>query len=257
MKKFNTPSEAYMGVLDDVWNNYNFVSTPRGLEVREILNYSFEVSNPSSAAIKTRSDKRNKVIAEYHKKETDLYLSGSNKVEDFATASTFWNNIANPDGTINSAYGYLLWKNKSCFNKDFSSASEAVSPWEWAKQSLLTDKHTRQAIIRFNLPEHCWEGNKDFPCTLTGTFHIRENKLYLSMVMRSTDLTRGLVYDLPFFILLQEMMLDELKAKYPDLTLGSYYHLSHSMHVYSRDIDKVNDMLDIEDTDCPTTDGMF
>lgn len=259
--------DAYLGTLRDIYFNYDFKAAPRGIPVRECLDYSFTISNPSADTILTKDPERNKVIASYTAKETELYDSCSNKVEDFAKASKFWEKLACPDGTVNSAYGYLIWKNKSHGNHDFEMTAQGKdpgrpsgptgrwdnfiaekdgcyrTPWEWAKESLIADKDSRQAIIRFSLPSHQWKGNKDQTCTMHGNFLIREDKLFLSIVMRSNDLVLGLVYDLPWFISLMDKMIEELKPYYPNLTKGDYTHTVHSLHIYERDEEKVLKML--------------
>lgn len=250
-KTYANIHDAYLGTLRDIYFNYDFKAAPRGIPVRECLDYSFTISNPSADTIVTKDAERNKVIASYTAKETELYDSCTNKVEDFAKASKFWNQIANRDGTVNSAYGYLIWKKKSHGNPNYSHPElpliqydEAkITPWQWAKESLIADKDTRQAILRFSLPEHQWKGNKDQTCTMHGNFLIREDKLFLSIVMRSNDLVLGLVYDLPWFISLMDKMVEELKPYYPNLTKGDYTHTVHSLHIYERDEEKVLKML--------------
>lgn len=232
--------EAYSGVLKDVYFNPDYRAAPRGLPIREKVDYSFTVLNPTSESIKTADAERNNVIADYTGKEFNLYDSGTNAASEFAKASKFWSKLSNPDGTINSAYGFLLWKNYSC-TSNFSN--RAMTPWEWAKESLLADKDTRQAILRFNLPEHCWIGNKDFTCTLTGNFLIRNDKLLLTMVMRSNDVVYGLAYDLPWFCCLMDKMLEELKPTYPNLQKGTYTHFAHSMHAYEKDAEVIQKMI--------------
>lgn len=250
--------ETYMGALTEVWFSPEFTSAPRGIPVREVMDYSFTILNPTAEPIITKDSKRNEIIAAYTAKETELYDSCTDRVEDFAKASKFWEKIANPDGTINSAYGYLIWKNKSYgnplyehgfpFDGVFTTDSPLYrTPWEWAKQSLIQDKDTRQAILRFSLPEHQWMGNKDQTCTIYGNFLIRENKLFLSMFMRSNDLMKGLVYDLPWFISLMDKMIEELKPIYPELTKGTYTHCSNSMHIYEKDEKAILKMLGIKD----------
>lgn len=252
--------DAYLGVLKDVLNNPDSTSSPRGQKVLEKFNYQFTIIDPTIEPIKTKDEERNVTIEDYSKKEFDLYESGSNNVEDFAKASKFWTKLANPDGTVNSAYGYLVFKNKSHGSK-FEQELECIqqpnppaggiykyvpvsrTPWEWAKMSLIQDKDTRQAVLRFSLPEHFWKGNKDFTCTLHGIFMIRNNKLNLTINMRSNDLMLGLVYDLPWFISLIHKMRDELKYAYPDLEIGSYTHYVHNIHIYARDIDKIHKMI--------------
>lgn len=252
MKIYDNIHEAYLGSLHDVYHNYEYRSSPRGLPIREKLDFSFKILNPSSESIITRDEDRNKVIAAYTEKEKQLYDSGSCLVEDFSKASKFWEKLANPDGTINSAYGHLIWHKRSHGNPLYESGESRPhkgnshtmrTPWEWCVQSLKQDKDTRQAVLRFSLPEHFWVGNKDQTCTLSGNFLIREDKLHLSIVMRSNDLVKGLVYDLPWFCSLMDKMVEDLKPNYPDLIKGHYTHLVHSAHVYEKDAATVEKMI--------------
>lgn len=218
----------------------DFRSSPRGLGIREVINYTFSVENPTDEPIVTASESRNSVLASYYTKERELYDSCTNQVEDFAKASKFWSKIANPDGTINSAYGYLIWKKRSLggpFN------SELITPWEWALRSLVNDHDTRQAVLRFSLPEHQWAGNKDQVCTMHGQFFIREKKLLFTVVMRSCDLVKGLVYDLPWFCRIQIRMLNQLQEAGIDVELGPFSYIGHSLHIYDRDVPVVREMI--------------
>ena len=270
MNRYNSTSDAYLDALRQVYFNYQFKSAPRGMPVREIMDYTFTVVNPDSKPIVTNDEDRNDVIRSYTAKETELYDSGTNRVEDFAKASKFWEKLANVDGTVNSAYGYLIWKNRSHGNHLYEMAENGEkapafngnvafikrkdecyrTPWEWAKQCLIADKDTRQAIMRFSLPEHFYVGVKDFTCTTHANFLIRDEKLHLTVVMRSNDLMLGLVYDLPWFVSLMDRMIDELKEFYPNLTKGNYTHIAHSMHIYERDEARVLRMLGREAVVC-------
>jgi thymidylate synthase len=252
MNIYKTNSEAYLGTLRDILENPDVKSAPRGQPVREKLDYSFRVMEPDSTPIVTQDTERNATIASYTAKEVELYNSCSNLASDFGKASKFWLSLANPDGTVNSAYGHLIWENRSHGNPYLESgigrpckdnSHTMRTPWEWAKQSLITDKDTRQAIMRFSLPEHQWVGNKDQTCTMHANWLIRNDQLHLSVVMRSNDMMLGLVYDLPWFCSLMDRMIEELKPAYPSLTKGFYTHTVHSMHIYERDIEKINKML--------------
>jgi len=243
MKKFNTIHEAYLGVLTDVRDNYDHKCAPRNKEIREIRDYMFRIENPVAEPIVTNDPKRNEVIVKYTKDEYDLYNSCSNRVEDFAKASSFWNQIQNPDGTINSAYGYLIWDNKSVGNSLYAASDSYMTPWHWAQKSLILDKDSRQAFVKFSLPGHQWFGNKDQVCTLHGNFLIREDKLHLTIVMRSNDVVLGLAYDLPWFVSLLDRMQSDLIETYPQLKIGSYTHIAHSMHMYEKDLKGINKMI--------------
>ena len=263
MKSYENIHDAYLGTLEDVYDNPDFICSPRGQQIREKLYYGFQITNPVNEVIVTKDEERNKTIQSYTKKECELYDSGTNSAEKFGEASKFWLKLANPDGTVNSAYGHLIKHKKSHGNPIYELHdklkgldSEAVSrviaeqssaamrtPWRWCVESLLSDKDTRQAILRFSLPEHFYVGNKDMVCTLNGNFHIREDKLYFKVHMRSNDLTLGLVYDLPWFVGLMDDMIVELKDAYPNLQKGSYTHMVDSIHIYDRDEEKILKML--------------
>mgnify|MGYP006275545469 CR=1 FL=1 len=262
MKVYENTSEAYVGSLRDVLENPDFISSPRDQKIREKLDYSFRVMSPTPNPIVTMDEKRNSVIASYTMKEVELYNSCSNKAEDFGKASKFWLQLANPDGTVNSAYGHLIWAKKSHgsdfeirqeeskaflntdgLGKVYNSVPVRRTPWEWCIQSLKQDRDTRQAILRFSLPEHQWVGNRDQTCTMHGNFLIRDDKLHLSVVMRSNDLVKGLVYDMPWFCSLMDKMIEELREHYPTLTKGNYTHTVHSFHIYERDLEIVKKML--------------
>jgi hypothetical protein len=261
MKVYNNASEAYLGTLADVYFNPDVKSSPRGQPCREKLDYSFRVLQPDSNALVTRDPVRNETIRSYTAKEVALYDSCTNSAQDFGKASKFWLSLANPDGTVNSAYGHLIWA-KPSHGSDFETESYVVhpstkpgegsvhstrpvrrTPWQWAKQSLIDDKDTRQAILRFSLPEHQWKGNKDQTCTMHGNFLIRNDQLHFSVVMRSNDLTLGLVYDMPWFMGLMDRMIEELKGTYPNLTKGHYTHTVHSLHIYEKNEEMVKKML--------------
>lgn len=261
MKVYNNASEAYLGTLADVYFNPDVKSAPRGQPCREKLDYTFRVLGPDASPLVTKDPKRNEVIRSYTTKEVALYDSCTNSAKDFGEASKFWLTLANPDGTVNSAYGHLIWSKKS-HGSDFEQEQYCTvpaskpgegsihqmrpvrrTPWEWAKQSLIDDKDTRQAILRFSLPEHQWKGNKDQTCTMHGNFLIRNDELHFSVVMRSNDLTLGLVYDMPWFMGLMDRMVEELKPHYPNLKKGHYTHTVHSLHIYERNEEMVKKML--------------
>jgi thymidylate synthase len=185
MKVFQNIHEAYLKTVADVIDNPDYICAPRGQLIREKVDYSFRVLNPVAEPIVTHDLERNITIAEYTQKEFDWYMSGDCSVEAAAKCSSFWGKIANPDGKVQSNYGFLVFDLKDHGNTLFDPKMR--SPWEWAKQALMHDKDTRQAIVRFSRPEHFFQGVKDFPCTTHGIFQIRENKLNFSVVMRAND----------------------------------------------------------------------
>lgn len=243
MRIFTTTSDAYLGIMSEVLFKPQYVSSPRGLKCLEILDMQYRVTNPDSKPIVTKDNERNLVIADYTAKELEWYLSGNMKAD--SAPSSFWNKLANPDGTINSNYGYLiLHENSEGFMFESDYPFEVYrTPYEWALETLKKDKDSRQAIMRVNKPNHAWMGNKDFPCTLSVVVHIREDKLHISVDQRSGDANFGLVYDIPWWCWLQEKMLLDLKSTYPNLEKGNFTHLVHSFHIYEKDIERIRKMI--------------
>lgn len=241
----NTFAELYTKVMDQIYNNPDYESAPRGLKIKECLNVVMQLNNPLSNLFRCPKDKTLTLPTGYTKKEICLYLNGTAAVKDFCKASAFWDKIKNPDGeTINSAYGNLI------FNP---SLEDGRSQFEWAFDCLKTDKDSRQAFMRFNNTSHQFEGVKDLPCTFVEIFHIRDNKLHAMIDMRSNDIVKGLAHDVPSFTLFQYLMYLRLKEVYPELELGTYTHLSHSLHVYECDFDLTKRRLEtgIEENGIP------
>lgn len=194
---------------------------PRKLETREILNEPIIIADPRKCicTLKARGN-----IMPYLTGELDWYLHGGFNAEEIAKHSKFWRNIANPDGTVNSNYGHIIFKDPTPYGR---------CQYEWCEERLLADRDSRQAVMNFNSILHKYAGNKDFVCTMFAQYLIRNNKLEMFTFMRSQDLILGFTYDVPFFCLTQQMLLNDLKHAYPDLELGAYHHQAVSLHAYA------------------------
>jgi len=81
-------------------------------------------------------------------------------------------------------------------------------------------------------------------CTQLQQFFIRDNKLITVIYIRSSDVVKGLTYDIPFWSIVQQQMLLELKQKYKNLELGTMSINFGSVHIYDSDIELVNKMVD-------------
>lgn len=226
---------VYKKLLNEVLNKYQYETAPRGFKIREILNLSIVITNPYNNLF---GNAARPFPYKYLAGELLWYFSCKNDAAFISEYSKFWNNIKNPDNvTVNSAYGNLIYNIKNEYD---------ITSWEWAKNALIKDKDSRQSIIRFNRPSHEFYENKDFVCTLVGTFHIRDNKLNFSIVMRSQDIIRGTTFDVPFFSLIHQAMLLDLKSTYPDLKLGTYTHTMQSAHLYEEHFELSTSMLGCE-----------
>lgn len=230
---FATFASAYEYLLGTCFFSPDVVSSPRGLKVKELINVQFSITDPSKCLFENavRSSK-----IEYIKREIAWYDSQSNDPSYIVKYAKMWDQIKNPDGTVNSNYGRLV-------NKPDESGQ---SQWSWAKASLKNDKDSRQAIMHFNRVEHQFDGVKDFPCTIYAIFRIVDNKLNFTVRMRSNDLIFGLPNDIAYFSILHHRMFYELKEFYLELELGSYTHSADSLHLYETHWKEVSSMLNFE-----------
>lgn len=201
---------------------------------KELLDVALVIEDPTSCLYHNivRGSQTKYIAAEFL-----WYYMGHNDSKFITKWAKFWDQIKNDDGSCNSAYGNLIFKMKNQYG---------ISQYQWAIQRLLADKNTRQAIMHFNMPTHQYKGNKDFVCTMYINTHIRNNKLYLKLNIRSNDAIWGTPTDVAFFCSLQMQMLSHLRIEYPDLELGTYTHQADSYHVYDRHYDLTNRMLQSE-----------
>lgn len=225
-------ADVYKQSLTSLFKNPQYETSPRGMKIKESLGVALVINNPK---LSIYSNERRSSQFKYIAAELLWYFLGRKDVEYISKYAKFWEHIQNEDGTVNSSYGNLLFTKKNRFGQ---------CQYEWAIQSLIKDKDSRQAIMHFNLPEHQYSTNKDFVCTMYGIFHIRDNKLHLSINMRSNDAILGTATDIAFFTVLQQQALNHLKPTYPDLKLGSYTHIIDSYHIYERHFDLVKDMIE-------------
>ena len=224
---FQTFSEMYRQRLSKVYFDYTSELSPRGLKIRECENVVSIIEHPKENLFTCTA---RPFPIKYLAGELWWYLTGRNDLKFISQYSSFWKTIANVDGTVNSAYGHLLFK-------------ETPNEWAWAYNSLIQDKDSRQAIMHFNKPTHMIHGVKDFPCTIYAIFQIRHNKLNFTVHMRSQDMVKGLTFDLPFFSVLQQCMLQLLQEQYHNICLGSLTSIVNSLHIYESDFALTRKMI--------------
>jgi thymidylate synthase len=224
-------ADTYIRSLNYLVNHPQYVSSPRGMKVKETLNVGLEIKD---ARFCLYSNPRRSSQYKYIAAELLWYFTGRSDLQFIENYASFWRQIANEDQSVNSAYGNLIFKQKN---------EHGVSQWQWAMRSLIQDKDTRQAVMLFNKPQYQYGNNKDFICTLSGAFMIRNNRLHLTITMRSNDVILGTPTDVAFFCVLLQQAHKHLKKTYPDLKLGKYTHIANSYHLYERHFELAEEMI--------------
>lgn len=230
--RFESKSFAgvYREAVSELIYHPQFVCNTRGHLVREIIGTQIRIRNPYSNLFKNSA---RDLPEDYLKKELLLYFNSIDDAAKFIEASSVWENLANADGTINSAYGYLIFGEKN---------EEGVSQWQWALDSLVRDRDSRQAIMYLGRTRVQHPGIKDFICTVSYQFFIREYKLWMVANRRSQDIHYGLTFDIPWEMLLMQQMKNHLADRYPGLELGEYVLNCGSLHLYEKNLDVLKAM---------------
>lgn len=102
--------------------------------------------------------------------------------------------------------------------------------------ALRLDPTTRQAVATVWKPDDLVHVG-DRPCTVFMQFLIRDNKLELHVTMRSNDVWLGTPYDVFAFTQIQQTVAYALERQ-----VGRYVHNATSLHLYDRDIMKVDNL---------------
>lgn len=190
-----------------------------GLVVGEIINAITVIEDPTRNII-TNPDRN--MPMRYAVGELLWYLSGSNELKDIEKFSKAWQRMSDNGFTVNSAYGDRIFKR---FGFD---------QLQYVVDALSANPLSRQAVIHIKDPvDYTQYPTKDVPCTVALQYLLRGGKLYATTFMRSNDIWMGFPYDVFSFTCLQILIAFKLHVD-----IGTYTHISSSLHLYERDYKK-------------------
>ncbi len=132
----------YISLLTTIMNFGKIVS-PRGEEVKELLHAKLRIKEQCN--IYSFPEVRDiNLLKDYAFKEFPWYYSGERDSEYIQDQAKLWKKIINPDHTLNSNYGYLVYYHQTPHP---SLGSITMTPFEWALYSLKKDKDSLQSIM--------------------------------------------------------------------------------------------------------------
>ena len=209
-------NDFYLITLRKLLNEGNKVKTnnSRSDEVVELENYTETIEDLSNEYV-SFGDFTN---LNYLGGELAWYASGSNKLDYISRFSKFWSKVSDDGITCNSSYGDII------FNRHGYNQLEQVI------ELLSKDNNSRRGIINFNVPNPNRISTKDDTCTICLQFCIRNNELHQSIIMRSQDIRFGMLYDIPFFIIIGKIIAERL-----GIELNKVNYTALSLHMYKRD----------------------
>jgi len=207
---FKNAQEVFEYYYDEISNNgIDFDNT------RTLFNQGFTILNPLDNNIDTDYRKWNPV---YANREWDWYMSGNPNAEEISTYAPIWKRMMDDKGNVRSNYGWQ-WKRNNQLDKVIDKLKE--------------NNNTRQAAISIYDGKEIDTYSKDTPCTYAVQFTILNNKLDMSVLMRSNDLWYGFCNDSYCFSKLQELVAERVGLK-----VGTYFHFAHNLHLYNNFLNK-------------------
>ena len=200
--------------------------SPRGMKIYEVEDYQLVLNAGESCLTSFRARKMN---LNYAVNEFLWYLGADpydTSIEKFAS---MWPKIKQPEGFYYSNYGQYMFGTTGGVN--------------WAVEELMRDKDSRRAAFPFLKRRHCFADNRDMVCTYSMGFRIRQNKLNMSVNMRSNDAIFGTTNDVFCFWMTYKLVLSMLQWVYKGLEPGVYTHKVDSLHVYERHWDMLHKLV--------------
>lgn len=202
--KFNNSQSAFEYLYKEIKEHGNKKENTTYLK-----NIGFYIENPLDNEIKTEFRKWNKNYADY---EWNWYLSGNPNAVAISKKAPIWKKHMDEYGNVMSNYG-----------------------WQWVRKSQLdriidllsANKNTRRAVITIYDGKEIELYQFDTPCTLDISFTIENDKLCMTVLMRSNDLWFGFCNDQYCFSMLQKHVAETL-----EIEIGWYYHFAIDLHLY-------------------------
>ncbi len=150
-------------------------------DTKALFNVGFTIEDPLDNHIKNRERKWS---LEYAEAEWQWYLSGDPNIiklgQLYGKIPPIWERMADSDGNVNSNYGYQWQRNNQI---------------DYVIAKLKDNPDTRHAAISIYDCKEYDKYSKDTPCTYAVQFTIINNKLCMSVYMRSNDIWYGFCND--------------------------------------------------------------
>ncbi len=189
-------------------------------DTKALFNVGFTIQNPIDNHI---TNKERNWSLQYAKAEWEWYKSGDRSIDKlgqiYGKIPPIWEKMADSNRNVNSNYGYQWQRNNQI---------------DYVCAKLRQNNNTRQAAISIYDAKEWTSYQKDTPCTYAVQFTILDNKLNMSVLMRSNDIWYGFCNDQYQFSMLQQLVANRLTIE-----IGSYYHFAHNLHLYNNIKNKI------------------
>lgn len=223
-----SPSAMYMEALTSLTDLGELVS-PRGKDIKELRPVIFEFKNP----LKRVTFLRGRLINPFFQlSETLWILAGRSDVKWLTRYNASIAQFSDDGVNFNAPYGERLRKWGTNTSEGVilkNSLDQLLDVYKKIKE----DPDTRQAVavIYNGAFDHADKKTLDRPCNLLLTFKLRDGYLDMTVMNRSNDLHWGTFGA----NLCQFSTIIEVMASWLGVKVGTYYHITDSLHIYLND----------------------
>ena len=200
---------GYVDLVKHVLENGKEVA-PRGMKTREIEDAVIRIDNVFNTL---PLEVGRGTVPGIGAVEACQLLAGVTVPDLVVSVGPQFANYAEDNGLFHGAYG-----------------PRTAGQYDILIERLQQDPDTRQAVVTIWNPQLDLQAQKrDYPCTILHQFRIRDNKLNMSVYMRSNDVWLGAAYDFFQFTRVQIAMASVL-----GIEPGKYTHHVGSLHIYEQ-----------------------
>lgn len=224
-----TANDVWIAALNDVM--LQPIQEGRFQPTRELLHVTFHIEDSRQRYVLHRPINPAFALA-----EVIWIMSGSDKLQDIEWWNPRMREYSDDGKTLHGAYGSRLRKLDMAYYGNVDQLFHAY-------MALSVNPTRRDVILQIwdaerDLPDSAEPRAKDIPCNVVSHLLIRDGKLEWLQVMRSNDLMWGTPYNFIQFMTMQEIM-----AGWLGVEVGSYVHVSSSLHVYQHHWEHARNIL--------------
>lgn len=215
--------QAYLDLVQRVFEQGALKSSRTGVDTISLFAAHYQVDLAEGFPLLTTKKMNWTAVL----RELLWYLSGENHIRNLRQHTKIWDDWADQDGNLDTAYGYY-WRHFPSAEKDREGKWHVreVDQIQYVIDTLKTNPSSRRLVVT------AWEpGNairsKLPPCHYTYAFHVANGRLNCHLNQRSGDVALGIPFNLAAYAALTQMIAQEC-----GLEVGFFSHTIVDAHIY-------------------------
>lgn len=155
------------------------------------------------------------------------YLSGENHIRNLRKHTKIWDDWADADGNLDTAYGYY-WRHFPSASRDEHGQWRVreIDQIRYIIDTLKSEPYSRRLVVSAWEPGNATK-SKLPPCHYTYAFHVSDGLLNCHLNQRSGDIALGIPFNMAAYAALTQMIAQEC-----ELGLGRFAHTIVDAHIY-------------------------